>query len=294
MLSRDSLFAQANERGMPVGKMRGLVREYMQVLFLKALYGQKTGRGLIFLGGTALRLVYNTRRFSEDLDFDAETTVSFPGWKQLLETSMHEFSRHGVFIDLPGRVDRTGAVWQESRHLSQSGIGPVELHAGEKGRLLTGDIRIRGVLQTYGISSIRDEKLTIKVEANRPRYPIAAVPRVVSGFGEMFPVAFADPGLLFSEKMLALLNREMGRDVYDLFFIAGQKWKPDPCVLKLAGVHGNPAAAIRGRLSGWGSRKLAGMARRLEPFLFEPEQAKMVDQADRLLPPMLEYLASDY
>lgn len=52
------------------GKPRGILREYLQYIILKAIYTSKYGKHLVFLGGTCLRIVYGSARFSEDLDFD--------------------------------------------------------------------------------------------------------------------------------------------------------------------------------------------------------------------------------
>ena len=46
-----------------------VVREYWEVIFLKSLLESPHGKNLVFKGGTALRLVYGSPRFSEDLDF---------------------------------------------------------------------------------------------------------------------------------------------------------------------------------------------------------------------------------
>ncbi len=46
-----------------------VVREYIQVLFLKELYMEKYAENIFFKGGTAIRLILNGTRFSEDLDF---------------------------------------------------------------------------------------------------------------------------------------------------------------------------------------------------------------------------------
>ncbi len=46
-----------------------VVREFWEVIILKGLFDSPEGKFLIFKGGTALRLVYGSPRFSEDLDF---------------------------------------------------------------------------------------------------------------------------------------------------------------------------------------------------------------------------------
>ncbi len=46
-----------------------IVREYFQHLFLSELYKFPDGEKMLFKGGTALRVIYGSPRFSEDLDF---------------------------------------------------------------------------------------------------------------------------------------------------------------------------------------------------------------------------------
>jgi predicted nucleotidyltransferase component of viral defense system len=49
-----------------------VLREYLQLFFLNELYSEKTSEKIFFKGGTSLRLIYNSPRFSEDLDFTVE------------------------------------------------------------------------------------------------------------------------------------------------------------------------------------------------------------------------------
>ena len=55
-----------------VKKQTGLdniFREYVQELFLRNFYSQSGSKDFLFKGGTALKLVFGSPRFSEDLDF---------------------------------------------------------------------------------------------------------------------------------------------------------------------------------------------------------------------------------
>jgi len=259
MLSYDSLLALSKERGLPPGKLRGAVREYVQVAALKSLYARREARTLVFLGGTALRLGWDLPRFSEDLDFDARE-LSLSEWSSLLEHAAHGLSLQG--FEVRGK-------------------------AAEKGSLLAGELRFSGVLQAFRVTRDPGEKLRVKVEANRPSYPLTAEARLVSTYGEMVLVPFASPGLIAAEKVLCLLSRELGRDVFDLLFVAGKRWKPDPRILRAKKVR-DPVQAVLERVSSFGPKGLASMARRLEPFLFDPAQARLVAEADRLLPAALE------
>ena len=66
MLSRDNLekFTKLQQTSV-----RNVVREYCQHLFLSYLYQNPGSEKLLFKGGTALRIILKSPRFSEDLDF---------------------------------------------------------------------------------------------------------------------------------------------------------------------------------------------------------------------------------
>ncbi|MCB4756585.1 MAG: nucleotidyl transferase AbiEii/AbiGii toxin family protein [Elusimicrobia bacterium] len=51
-----------------------VAREYLQHVFLSTLYQAKESELLAFKGGTALRMLYRSPRFSEDLDFSGHLT----------------------------------------------------------------------------------------------------------------------------------------------------------------------------------------------------------------------------
>ena len=51
------------------GSERFILREYLQYKILEIISDSQYARNLIFMGGTALRIIYNNSRFSEDLDY---------------------------------------------------------------------------------------------------------------------------------------------------------------------------------------------------------------------------------
>lgn len=56
-----------------------IIREEWEMVILKALFESAGGKALVFKGGTALRLAYNSPRFSEDLDFSLIGSKSAKG-----------------------------------------------------------------------------------------------------------------------------------------------------------------------------------------------------------------------
>lgn len=49
---------------------RNILREYLQYQILEIIFNSAFANRISFLGGTALRIVHDNTRFSEDLDFD--------------------------------------------------------------------------------------------------------------------------------------------------------------------------------------------------------------------------------
>lgn len=62
-----------------------IVREEYEMLLLSGIFQSPMGKKLVFRGGTALRLAYNSPRFSDDLDFsviEPINTKKFNKWCQ--------------------------------------------------------------------------------------------------------------------------------------------------------------------------------------------------------------------
>jgi predicted nucleotidyltransferase component of viral defense system len=58
-----------------------ILREWWEIVILRDLLSSPIGGNLVFKGGTALRLVYNSPRFSEDLDFSILAKFPFEAFK---------------------------------------------------------------------------------------------------------------------------------------------------------------------------------------------------------------------
>ncbi|MDD5441729.1 MAG: nucleotidyl transferase AbiEii/AbiGii toxin family protein, partial [Candidatus Omnitrophica bacterium] len=50
---------------------KNILREYVQYKILNLIFQSKFGNSLVFMGGTAIHILYGNTRFSEDLDFDS-------------------------------------------------------------------------------------------------------------------------------------------------------------------------------------------------------------------------------
>ncbi|MDO8580652.1 MAG: nucleotidyl transferase AbiEii/AbiGii toxin family protein [Candidatus Omnitrophota bacterium] len=261
MLELEALAAEANQRGMPSGKMRGILREYLQVLILKELYKLPEGKKLCFTGGTYLRLVHQAKRFSEDLDFNAGE-MKKDGFEGLLKKAQGNLKKEGLEINL------AFGHWEN---------------------LLVGEFVFPEIEEHYGVVSPhrRKEGILIKFEANQPKWRIQTESLMVTGFGNMFPVVCTHPGALFADKIDALIKKNRARHLFDIMFMLSKKYPIDLNVLKALGINDPPLDAILKRVKLFSAAELKKLAEQLRPFLFEESEADLIIHAPDVIPQLI-------
>ena len=262
MLTYEALSMEAKERGMPAGKMRGILREYLQVLILKELYRFESNRKFCFTGGTYLRLVHKTKRFSEDLDFNSQKIT-----KTEFETTAKKIT--------------TG--------IKKEGFN-VNLNFGHWQNMLVAEFIFPSVEREYGIISrnTKKEGIVIKLDVNIPRWTIEREILLVSGFGQMFTVVCTQKGALFADKIDALLKKNRARHLFDILFMLSQKYPIDMKVLRTLGIKEEPLKAIVNRVEGFSDTELKLQADNLRPFLFDENEAGMIVNAKTIVRQLIE------
>ena len=95
MLNLESLLEQGKLLGLPLDKQRAIVREYAQIIILRAIYQSDFGPRMFFMGGTALRFAYGLKRFSEDLDFNAKV-LPYVDFKKVLTLCRGALEKEGL------------------------------------------------------------------------------------------------------------------------------------------------------------------------------------------------------
>ena len=84
-------------------------REYIQNLFLSYLYRQKKSEHLAFKGGTALKIVFGSPRFSEDLDFSSNLTPYH--LQELLEQTLKKLTQEMPLIKIEESKKTSGGYF---------------------------------------------------------------------------------------------------------------------------------------------------------------------------------------
>ena len=171
-------------------------REYYQLLFLQRLYLYKGSENFHFKGGTAIRFLLHSFRFSEDLDF------TFKGKSQEAEAILNK--TFDFFIkNSPQKVEVKKTRVPEKFKDFSLGYRFLFLPTGKSQKV---SIRIE--------VSLREQPLTSKSTLLTPfDYPISPYPLVVHlSFGE-----------IFAEKIRALIVRKKPRDLFDFWFLCTKK-----------------------------------------------------------------------
>ena len=135
-------------------------REYFQHLFLSYFYQQPVTDQIYFKGGTALRTLYNSSRFSEDLDFSSAVT-DVPAFEPALLETLTAIARENVGLDLAESKQTTGGYL--AIVIFQADHGPIairleiSLREGEKrGEAMT---VVSDLFPAYTVVALAQEQL---------------------------------------------------------------------------------------------------------------------------------------
>jgi len=183
-------------------------REFLQILALKIMHDKGFFKNLAFVGGTALRFLFDLRRFSEDLDFSLvnKKDYNFSNINSQLE---HEFRLYGFNIETKPKEEKT----------VQNTL-----------------LKFRGLLKELGLSELTDQKLSIKIEvdSNPPKGWNLQTTLINKVY--MVNLTHFDTGSLYAGKLSACFLRKYtkGRDFYDLIWYLSKHVKPNYLMLNNA------------------------------------------------------------
>lgn len=183
-------------------------REFLQVLILKIFFDNGAFQNLAFVGGTALRVCFGLRRFSEDLDFNLIQRRGY-NFASLLNRIQKELKRYNL---------------------------TAETRTRESGVVQSSFLKFPRLLQELGISEHPRQKLSIKIEidTNPPEGWRLSVYPVSETF--VFAVNGYDLPSLYATKLHACFFRPYikGRDFYDLVWYLGRRIEPNYALLNNA------------------------------------------------------------
>lgn len=161
-----------------------VIREYFQQLFLSYLYQEKGSDSLLFKGGTALRIIWQSPRFSEDLDFMG-VNISIKGIEALMEGALARIEMEGIQTEII-----------ESKSTSGGYLAIFQFESGE-----------------------HKSRIQVEVSSRDGKKGLGTATLVQSDLVMPYTLIHLKEDILVSEKIRACLTRGKTRDFYDLYFI---------------------------------------------------------------------------
>ena len=182
---------------------RNVAREYLQARILGCLQHAGAMIPLAFHGGTALRFLYGSPRYSEDLDLSLERARSQYDFRAYLQAIRSQFTGEGY---------------------------AVELKVSDRKVVHSAFVRFPGLPYELGLSPHRDETLAVKIEVDTNAPAGAVLATTVVRRHVTLQLQHHDRASLLAGKLHAILQRPYlkGRDIYDLLWYLGDPDWPAP------------------------------------------------------------------
>ncbi|MCD6083173.1 nucleotidyl transferase AbiEii/AbiGii toxin family protein [Candidatus Aerophobetes bacterium] len=235
-----------------------LVREQLQVLILKILFDIGAFKNLAFVGGTALRVIFGLRRFSEDLDFSLIHERGY-NFRKLSATIQHQLKSYGFNVDVKENERKT---------------------------VQTIMFRFKDILFKLGLSNLKEQKLSIGLEVDT--HPPAGWNTDISLISKsfVFTVTHYDLPSLYATKLHACFFRRYvkGRDFYDLVWYLGKGILPNFVLLNnaIAQTEGKGVVVTEKNFGEFLLKRLenidfAKVRKDVERFLVDKEELRLLD-----------------
>lgn len=225
-----------------------VTREFVQISFLKELYEEKFSSEVFFKGGTAIRLLYGGKRFSEDLDFTVHMSE-----EEFEEQTSKLFSK--LENQYPFRFKEKKTVTGKTYLVTAT------LPFLESKVYVKLDFSMRG-------DALQPVKNVLKTE-----YPV-----VVQSF-----IHSLSKNELLAEKIRAILRRNKHRDLYDLWILQELGGEIDEgLIIKKLEYYDErfTVGALLKRLSGFNKKDFV---KDLRPFVPLNERDKLGDLFDYVM-----------
>lgn len=225
-----------------------LLREYLQHKILALLFRSDFATKFAFLGGTCLRLVHQSNRFSEDLDFD-NFDLSPSEFEQVAQIIRQGLEREGFQIQMEN-------VFRGAYHCY---------------------IKFPFLLHQTGLSGHREAKILIQLDTEPQRFDFQPENFLLNKFDVFANIRTTPVDLLLAQKIAAFCQRKQpkGRDLYDITFLCA-KTRPNYAYLEKELGLKSPEElkeALRQRLE---KIDLPQLSKDVSPFLFYSEDVQRV------------------
>ena len=228
---------------------KAILREYLQHQILAIIFKTSFGSKIAFLGGTALRIIHDNQRFSEDLDFD-NLSLTKEDLLTLGDLIKSEMKSMGFLVDIT--IKTTGTY-----------------------RL---KIRLPQLLYDLNLSPLSQERILIYVDMLPQNFVFKPQNFLLDKFGLKVHIKSVPASILLSQKIYTAFNRRriMGRDFFDIVFLYELAVKPDMLYLeKKLGIQ-NHNSLKQYILDKSQELNFKNLVADVQPFLFNPKDSQKI------------------
>lgn len=178
-----------------------ILREYLQYKILKSIFSSKWASKLRFIGWTALRIVYGNARFSEDIDFDNDGTITFEEFGLLAEHIQRDLELQWLTVRI-----RTIEKWAFHCHIT-----------------------IPELLYQHKLAPMKNQTILIQIDTVAQWYNYTPIPNYLTKFDVQTNILTITPSLLLAQKIYTAFERKRtkGRDFFDIVFLLWLTQQPD-------------------------------------------------------------------
>ncbi len=226
---------------------KNILVQYLQCELLDSIYKEKESGQLSFMGGTAIRIVYQGNRFSEDLNFD-NFGLSFALFKKLLEKVARDMRDKGFEIEF--RFVEKGAF-----------------HCY---------IKFPNILYYETLSGHHREKILVRIDTVQKKKIQKPNLYALNKFDIYRNILVNSSEIILSQKLITILERkrEKGRDFYDTSYLYGLTEPNFEYIETELGIKRD--MFIKKLFAKCDKLNFGILAKDVEPFLTNPDQAQRV------------------
>lgn len=175
------------------------IREYLQHVILRQMFELRIFETIVFHGGTALRILHEFGRFSEDLDFHLAKPETNFDFQPNLKKIKHRLHLAGYDISFKKKLEKT---------------------------VQTVFVKFNGLAYESGISPNQNEILMVKLKIDtNPPDGFETDATLINKYFQLM-VKHHDLSSFLAGKLIAIFQRSYikGRDFYDLQFLLS-RWQ---------------------------------------------------------------------
>jgi predicted nucleotidyltransferase component of viral defense system len=227
-----------------------VLKEYLQYKILDIIFSSKYGNSLAFMGGTAIRIVYGSDRFSEDLDLDNHNLTE-KDFLDLVDHVKRELERDGLEVEFRN-------TFQNVYHCY---------------------LKFPKLLFESRISPLKEEKIMIRLDSFCTKEAKNSVAHAIAKADIFSEIRVYPKELILAQKIETLFNRKRskGRDVYDVVYLFSFS-NPDYQYLEKTLGISNKKELIEKMRFLFSENDLKILAEDVKPFLIDTKKLVQVEK----------------